>query len=210
MRANARVQECRSPAAAFRSRADAGRILAPLCAAALDGVLVGVGDGGVAVTRALAAGQGEIWCAKAAPVCAPWSSELIVGAMAFDGSVHLEDERVAELGLTARQLAPQIERARLRLELEHSGAPPPRGDGPALVVGDGLQSVAELRAALSAVSALGYQPLSLALATAHWRDLRRLAPWCHRIFCGNAHRELLFSAADAYAESVQSRAATAH
>lgn len=210
MRANARVQECRSPQAAFRSRADAGRILAPLCAAALEGPLVGIGAGGVAVAQALAAGAGEIWCAAAAPVCAPWSAELVVGAVAFDGSVHLEEERVAELGLPARELAQQIESARLDLALEPVGSPPPRGHGPALVVGDGLQSVAELRATLAAVAALGYQPVSLALATAHWRDLRLLAPWCHRIFCGSAHRDLLFSAADAYAETPRSRAASAH
>lgn len=203
--ASATCRARRSPTRGYQSRAHAGAFLAELCAPVLaEGALVvGVGAGGVAVARGLAPDEAEVVVAGVAPIAAPWSAELCLGALTFDGSIHFDERLLAEVGLSPRQLEPQVEAARTRLATDEAIAEAPRPHRAvhrsALLVCDGLQRCTELEAVVAATAALGYRPLALALATAHWRDLRRLGERVARLYCADVHRHLGYRPADAYA-----------
>ena len=105
--------------APFRDRSHAGRELASLLqefrgAAAL---VVAIPAGGVPVGAAIARELGlPLDVAPVSKVLYPWTTESGYGAVAFDGSVWLDEERIAAYSITPVQVEHAVDEARAKVE----------------------------------------------------------------------------------------------
>jgi len=102
----------------------------------------------------------EIDVVVARKIGLPWQPELGVGAVAADGPPVLDQQLLAQVGLTERQLAPAIERERAevhrRLRRYRGERPPPAVAGRVVVVvDDGLATGVTARVALANLRAQG-------------------------------------------------------
>jgi predicted phosphoribosyltransferase len=145
----------------FTNRTDAGERLADAVAAAdLDPDLVlAVPRGGLPVGRAVADRFGvPLDVVVAVKLGAPGNPELALGAVAADGSVWLNDDLVAQLGVdeayVVRVRREAAETAREKVETYRDGAPLPDVAGKTVVVADdGVATGATIRACLRQVRA---------------------------------------------------------
>src|SRR5438270_11476467 len=105
--------------APFRDRTHAGRELANMLeelrgTAAL---VVAIPAGGVPVAAAIATQLGlPLDVAPVSKVLYPWTTESGYGAVAFDGSVWLDESRMSGHGLTPTQVERAIAEARAKVE----------------------------------------------------------------------------------------------
>src|SRR5437868_10586367 len=103
----------------FRDRSHAGRELATMLdefrgTAAL---VLAIPAGGMPVGKAIAEALGlPLAIAPVSKVLYPWTTESGFGAVAFDGSVWLDEARMAGHGLTPTQVERAIAEARAKVE----------------------------------------------------------------------------------------------
>ncbi len=118
----------------FRDRDHAGKILADLMKKDLDAeaVLLAIPAGGVPVAMEISAISGiPMDLAVVSKITLPWNTEAGYGAVAFDGTVRLNESMLARANLTDRQIREGIEKTPLHLRQDASGprwrscAPPP-------------------------------------------------------------------------------------
>ncbi|KUI29740.1 phosphoribosyl transferase [Mycobacterium sp. IS-1742] len=152
----------RSGGRTFRDRRDAGRILAGKLSAYAgrdDVVVLGLARGGVPVGWEVAHGLGaplDVFLVRKLGV--PQWEELAMGAIASGGSVVINEQLVARLGITEEALARAIEREtselRRRETAYRQGRPPPELAGATVVLtDDGIATGASMLAAVRAVRA---------------------------------------------------------
>jgi predicted phosphoribosyltransferase len=175
----------------FENRAAAGRALAEALAR-LDPpapVVLAAPRGGVPVAAPVAERLGaplEVLVVR--KIGAPNAPELAAGALVEgpDGLV-LNEPLLAELGLTARDLAPIIERERAELarrRARYGGAPrTPLAGRSAILVDDGIATGATVRAALIALGRERPARLVLAVPVAPPDVLDELAPLVDDVVC---------------------------
>lgn len=190
----------------FRDRADAGRRLAELLAkhALEEPLVVAIPAGGVPVAAALCQELG--WPMEVAPVSKvtlPWNTEAGYGAVAFDGTVRLNQTLLPRLGLSDAQVEQGVADTRAKVERRVRAF---RGDRPwpdmtgrtAVIVDDGLASGFTMRVALETLGKHGPRQLVVAVPTAHESAARNLAREVGTVFCANVRGGLSFAVADAY------------
>src|SRR5258706_2208534 len=102
-----------------RDRAEAGRELWKM----LDefqgtaGLVLAIPAGGVPVAAAIATGLGlPLDVAPVSKVLYPWTTESGYGAVAFDGSVWLDESRMSGHGVSSAQVALAVTDARAKVE----------------------------------------------------------------------------------------------
>ncbi|WP_232685778.1 phosphoribosyltransferase [Halobacterium zhouii] len=175
----------------FADREDAGRRLASLLeqrGVALD-VVLAIPRGGLPVGRAVADRFGvplDVVAAK--KLGAPHNPELAIGAAAGDGTVWLNDDLVARLGVDEAYLDAERERAtttaREKTETYRAGRPPLDLAGKRVaVVDDGVATGATTRACLDAVRALGAASVVLAVPVGPRDSLDALAAHADDVVC---------------------------
>ncbi|GAB4279153.1 MAG: phosphoribosyltransferase [Deferrisomatales bacterium] len=190
----------------FLDRTDAGGRLAALLGewAGTDALVLAVPAGGVPVAVEVArALELPLDVAVVSKVTLPWNPEAGYGAVAFDGTVELNEELLAYLGLTRRETEEGVARTRAkvarRVAALRGDRPFPRLEGrPALLVDDGLASGFTLRVAAGALGRAGAARVIVAVPTAHRGALGRLAGRVERVYCPNVRSALPFAVADAY------------
>jgi len=201
------LAELRDRAPAFRDRAHAGAVLAEMLEALRGGParIWAVPAGGVPVGAALARALGlPLGAAVVSKLTLPWNFEVGYGAVAFDGSVLLNDELVAGLGLPRATVQAGIAETREKVarRVAALGGPPDpaaRAGGPAVLVDDGLASGFTLRSAVRALRGAGAREVIVAVPTASRRSARALdESEGVEVHCPNVRGGASFAVADAY------------
>jgi predicted phosphoribosyltransferase len=192
----------------FRDRADAGAILASLVSPWVDrdGLVIAVGSGSVPVAAEIAYRHGlPLDAAAVVDLSAPASRTAVYGAVAFDGTLRLEDGLLEELALPRAAIEQAVTSAFHRVAaltelLRGDQEPPELRDRVVILVSDGFASVPALRAAMGAVRGGGAAGTVLAIAAGRRGDVRRLAREADCTCCANLHWSFAFEPAQAYAD----------
>jgi predicted phosphoribosyltransferase len=200
------LQQLRERVWVFRDRAHAGEVLAGLlgdhCGA--DALILAIPAGGLPVAAALAdALRLELDVAPVSKITLPWNTESGYGAVAFDGTVRLNQPLLERLGLTEQQVQDGIAGTRdkvlRRVERFRGQRPfPELADCACVLVDDGLASGFTMLTAVEALRKAGAKKLLVAVPTGHSRSVDRLLALVDGLFCANVRSGLSFAVADAY------------
>ena len=190
----------------FADRDEAGRTVAEMLRGddLCDGVLLAVPAGGIPVAAAVADVCGlPLEVAVVSKITLPWNTEAGYGAVAFDGTVVLNDALVRHLGLTEEEAERGVEATRRKVARRRQAL---RGERPmpdlsgttAILVDDGLASGFTMRCALEALGRRAVSRRIVAVPTAHEESLDRIADLADAIYCPNVRSGMPFAVADAY------------
>lgn len=196
----------RNCAPVFRDRTHAGEVLSDMLTAFLDtqAAVLAIPAGGVPVAAAIARRLGlPLDVMVVSKVLLPWTTEAGYGAVAFDGSVWVNDELAAHFRLKAQDIKQGIADAKAkvqrRVEHLHRQRPfPDVTDHPAILVDDGLASGSTMRVAVESLRKHGPKPIIIAVPTGHSRAVTELAEEIDALYCANIRSGVQFAVADAY------------
>ena len=139
-------------------------------------------------------------------VALPWDAEIDYAAVAFDGTVYLDDEMVERNRLGHREIEKGIERALATMRREsmiiNSVSLLPVRNRYVLLLDDGVTTSASVRAAVKALRIFHIQQASLATTTAFDKTLHQLSSVIEFIFCANICSGYSYVADDAYRQPV--------
>jgi predicted phosphoribosyltransferase len=190
----------------FRDRADAGEQLAEMLDhyRHLNSLLLAIPAGGVPVAAAIAAKWKQpIDVAVVSKILLPWTTESGYGAVAFDGSVWIDEQQVARHGLSSAQVERStqsaIDKVTRRVEQFRGGRPFPELAGRiVIIVDDGLAAGSTMRVAIAALRRLAAEQVIVAVPTGHDQSVRLIAGLATQVYCANIRSGLSFAVADAY------------
>ena len=190
----------------FLDRADAGaRLTALLCRySGADAIVCAVPAGGVPVAIPIALKLGlALDLAVVSKITPTWNTEVGYGAVAFDGTVLLNERLIAAMHLDRAEIEADTERTREKvlrrcLDLRGSRAVPDLAGRTAIIVDDGLASGFTLRTAIRALSQAKPQRIALAVPTAHDLAALALGHEVDELYCANLRAGASFAVADAY------------
>lgn len=200
------LSDLRNRVRMFRDRAHAGRILADMLGSyrAGDAIVLAIPAGGVPVAAVLARALAlPLDVTVVSKITLPWNTESGYGAVAFDGTVRLNENLVAALALgdavvqngiarTNSKVAGRVER------LRGDRAFPALAGRTAILVDDGLASGFTMLVAVEAVHRQGVARIVVAAPTGHAEAVRKIAAAADAIYCANIREGHSFAVADAY------------
>jgi predicted phosphoribosyltransferase len=198
--------ELRDRICVFRNRTHAGEVVAGMLdeLRGSDAIVLAVPAGGLPVAAAIA-GELELPLdvAVVSKITLPWNTEVGYGAVAFDGTIRMNDALVADLGLRPDVVRRGIEATRAKVarrvaEFRGARAALDFSGRSAVVVDDGLASGFTMAAAVEAVRGCGARRIEVAVPTGSLRSVERLAPEVDDLHCANVRGGLRFAVADAY------------
>lgn len=133
----------------------------------------------------------------------PWNSEAGYGAVAFDGTLRLNEALLARMPLGKREIAAGIEQTRRKVERRtarlRAGLPPLDVGGRSLiVVDDGLASGFTMRVAVEALARQNPASIAIAVPTGHTGGMSDFSAAVEAIYCANVRSGRSFAVADAY------------
>jgi predicted phosphoribosyltransferase len=189
----------------FRDRGHAGRLLSEILGdyRNSDALVMAIPAGGIPV--AVAVGKClnlPVDIAVVSKITFPWNTEAGYGALAFDGTLRLNDALLARTGLDEQQIAAGIEQTRHKVERRvacmRRGLPPLDVIGRSLiVVDDGLASGFTMRVAVEALEQ-GAASIAIAVPTGHADAVASFAAPVQAVYCANVRTGRSFAVADAY------------
>ncbi len=200
------LPELRQKTGVFDDRVEAGRILAELLAdqELAAPLLLAIPAGGVPVAAAMASSLGwPLAAAVVSKVVLPWNSEAGYGAVAWDGSLLLNQELLPKLGLSEGEIAAGIAATRSKVagrvaRLTGAGGFPEVAGRTAVLVDDGLASGFTMLAAVAALRRAGAGKTVVAVPTAHLEAVRLVAARVDLLCCANLRSSYPFAVAAAY------------
>jgi len=190
----------------FTDRREAGQVLADMLAGRLpaDALVLAVPAGGVPVAAAMAERLHlALDVAVVSKMTPPGNTEVGYGAVAWDGSLLLNEPLVEQMGLRRADVQAGVaatrQKVQRRVELLRGGRPMPAlTDRTVILVDDGLASGFTMRVAVRAVHNAGAAGAIVAVPTAHSRAVRSLPGDVDELYCANVREGLSFAVADAY------------
>lgn len=136
----------------------------------------------------------------------PWDSDTDYAAVAFDGSVYLDEGMIERNHLGQKEIDKGVKRALLSMRREavliNSSWLQRLRNRNLLLVDEGIATNVCVRAAVQALRVYSDERPSLAVATGYERALLELSPWVRRIFCANIRSGFTYTVADAYRQLV--------
>lgn len=200
------LPDLRNRVRVFRDRAHAGEVLAGMLAGALPpaNLLLAIPAGGVPVAAEMARRlRLPLDLAVVSKILIPDTTEAGYGAVAFDGTVRLNEPLVAALGLTTATVAAGIaatrEKVARRVRQLRRGRPFPDLQGAAVVlIDDGLASGFTMQVAVEALRHSRATTVHVAVPTGHLAAVERIAPSVDTVYCANVRSGRSFAVADAY------------
>lgn len=198
--------ELREQTEVFEDRSHAGQVLAGMMAShdVQDGIVLAIPSGGVPVGARLAEETGlDLDVAVVSKITLPWNSEAGYGAVAFDGTLKLNEEMVGHAGLTDQQVEQGIRMtkskvARRVIALRGSKPRPELGERPAILVDDGLASGFTMQVAVTALRRAGAKRIIVAVPTAHIGAAKMVAQEVEVLYCANIRSGFRYAVASAY------------
>jgi len=135
----------------------------------------------------------------------PWNTEAGFGAVAWDGSLVLNQILVTELGLTSNQIEESISRTRQivseRVQKFRGNRPLPNlRDHVILIVDDGLASGYTMAAAVESIRKQEPQEVIVAVPTGSREAVQLISSKADLVVCPNIRVGPVFAVADAYKE----------
>ncbi len=199
------LPELRNRVQVFGDREEAGRVLASMLKkyGNSDALVLAVPAGGVAVAVAIAQTLNLVLdVAIVSKITLPWNSEAGYGAVAFDGTVLLNQEFLPRLRLSPQDIEEGIARTKekvsRRMERFRGNRPLPDLRRPVILVDDGIASGFTLLTAVEALKNAGSKEIVIAVPTAHEDSLQRLLERASAVYCPNVRGGWSFAVADAY------------
>lgn len=190
----------------FRDREHGGRVVGQMMQRYRQAlaIVLAIPAGGVPVGAQIAKHLGlPLDVAVVSKVTLPWHREVGYGAVAFDGTVRLNDELVARLSLTDQQVKQGIletgNKVRRRSLLFRGDQPlPSLSERTAILVDDGLASGFTMQVAVEALKNASSSQVIVGIPTGPSHTVRRIAAEVSRIYCANIRSGMPFAVADAY------------
>jgi predicted phosphoribosyltransferase len=166
-------------------------------------MVMGIPAGGIAVAVEIArALHLPLDIAVVSKITLPWNSEAGYGAVAFDGTVMLNEELLSRLNLSNQEIRAGIEKTEQkvarRVTMLRGARPLPDFKRPIILADDGLASGFTLRVAIKAMRQAGATNVILAIPTARSESVQMLLKEVEAIYCPNLRSGLSFAVADAY------------
>jgi predicted phosphoribosyltransferase len=190
----------------FRDRTHAGEVVAGMLGElrGSDTTVLAIPAGGVPVGAAIASALAlPLDVAVVSKITLPWNTEVGYGAVAFDGTVRLNEELVRGVGLAEEEIRRGVEATMAKVQRRVAalrgaeGAPDLSGRS-ALVVDDGLASGFTMRTAVEALRKAGASRIVVAVPTGSRRIAEELAARVDALYCANVRAGFGFAVADAY------------
>jgi len=195
-----RLRECQS---VFLDRIHAGRCITDMIEDS-DAVVLGIPAGGIPVAAVVARALGlSLDVAVVSKITLPWDTEAGYGAVAFDGSLLLNEALIVRSGLSQNQVQAGIDKTRIKVA---ERARRLRGGKPmtdlsektVIVVDDGLASGYTMRVAVEALTRCNVGEIIVAVPTGHASAVEEIARQVHTLYCPNIRSGPRFAVADAY------------
>lgn len=192
--------------APFRDRAAAGVRLAAMLGKyrGSDTIVLAIPAGGAPVGAAIARELGlRLQAAPVSKVLFPWTTESGFGAVAFDGSVWINEDAVENSRLTKAHVEKAVADAREKVKrrtrrfgvdmssLEKSTV---------ILVDDGIAAGSTMRTAIAALRKLGAGRIVVAAPTAPSHSLEAMRRLADEVVCADIRGGGSFAVADAYVE----------
>ncbi len=198
------IPELRDQAGVFFDRAHAGRILSEMLISynETDAVVFAIPAGGVPVAAPIARKLNlQLDVAVVSKITLPWNTEAGYGAVAFDGTIQINQE--ITIGLTEDEIEAGTEKASTKVQRrfkEYRGEKPfpDLTNHPAILVDDGIASGFTMLVAVEALRNKGANKIIIAVPTAHLQALERVAPHVDAVYCANIRGGWGFAVAEAY------------
>jgi putative phosphoribosyl transferase len=209
MAKNTRVHEIsslRDRAPVFRDRAHAGEALAGMLAAyrGSDALVLAIPAGGVPVAAEVARRLDlALDVAVVSKILLPWTTEAGFGAVAFDGSIWINEADVLAYHLSRadvqRSTASARDKVERRLRRLRGKRPLPAFSARTLIlVDDGIAAGSTLRAGIAALRRHGAREIAVAVPTGHLRSVELIDELVDAVYCANIRGGNRYAVADAY------------
>jgi putative phosphoribosyl transferase len=199
------LPDLRNKVGVFHDRIHAGKVLCRMLESYRNTALVlAIPAGGLPVARVMAAElELQLDVVVVSKATLPWNTEVGYGAVAFDGTVILNDGMVSQAGLTEEEIQEGIKKASIKVKRRmmefRSRKPFPDLRGrPVILVDDGIASGFTMLVALEALKKAGANHLIIAVPTAHWDSIKRMSSQVETLYCANIRSGWAFAVADAY------------
>ena len=200
------LPELRDRVRVFRDRAHAGQVLADMLEAyrQQQSIVFGIPAGGVPVGAVIAVQLSLPFdVAAVSKITLPWNTEAGYGAVAFDGTVMLNDALLSRLGLTEDEVRKGIEQTSIKVgrrvqRLRGQQPFPELSKRSVILVDDGLASGFTMRVAVEALRKAGADHMIVAVPTGHIGAVDRITSEVEAIYCPNIRGGWRFAVADAY------------
>jgi putative phosphoribosyl transferase len=198
--------ELRDRTRVFRNRHHAGEVLADMLSSygKTEAIVLAIPAGGVPVAAAIAERlRIPLDVAVVSKITLPWNTEAGYGAVAFDGTMRLNEDLLPHLGLIEAQIQQGIKQTTQKVLRRVKKF---RGDRPfpdltkrrAILVDDGLASGFTMLVAIEALRKAGARHICVAVPTGHGSSLPRMASEVEALYCANIRGGFSFAVADAY------------
>jgi predicted phosphoribosyltransferase len=200
------MPELRDRVGVFRDRMHAGEILSGMLNrhSGSRAILFAVPSGGVPVAAVMAEKlRLRLEVAVVSKITLPWNTEAGYGAVAFDGSVMLNESMIDHVGLSKQRIeegrqATWKKVERRLLQFRGKRPLPDLASTTAILVDDGLASGFTMLAAIGALRSLGGRSVIVAVPTASATAVHLVAPAVETLYCANFRGGMSFAVASAY------------
>jgi putative phosphoribosyl transferase len=200
------VPRLRDRVRVFRDREHAGEILSDMLTSYGGGraVVLAVPSGGVPCAAVVAEKlRLPLEAAIVSKITLPWNSEVGYGAVAFDGTVLLNEELIRDLALTDEDVRTGQDdtlRKVARRVKKYYGDEPYHivSDRAVILIDDGLASGFTLLTAVEALRKYAARDIAIAVPTGSFAVVHRMARHVNVIYCANIRSGMSFAVADAY------------
>jgi putative phosphoribosyl transferase len=200
------LPELRDKTRVFRDRTQAGEVLAGMLQAfrRTDTIIMAIPSGGLPVAVVIARElELPLEVAVVSKITLPWNTEAGYGAVAFDGSMRLNQELLLHLNLTESQIKEgkdkTLRKVLRRVKSFREDHPFPEvSQKTVILVDDGLASGFTLLVAVEALRKAGARSLMVAVPTGSWNSVLRVSGQVEALYCANIRQGWQFAVADAY------------
>ena len=191
----------------FDDRKHAGEVLGAMLQSfrGTNSILLGIPAGGLPVAMVIRDITGlKLDVAVVSKITLPWNTEAGYGAVAFDGTIRLNESMRAHIHLSEEQILAgkknTLNKVTRRLKILRGDRPFPDLTGrTVLLVDDGLASGFTLLVAIEAVKNAGATSITVAVPTGHVESIHRIVKQVDMVFCPNIRSGMRYAVADAYA-----------